>query len=229
MKSMMHSLPRVMSSFFVVVAIAAALFSYWHSMSKLRPDYLQEIIMVDNSTLSDNRNENYLIGYSENADNITTYAEQIMTAYPEIELLYLYPKTKAIAVANVSPNCLKFIRTMSDILYIEPDFHVQAMRVQDDLNKTLEWGIDRIDGKLDNKYHYDYTGRGVRVYVIDSGIRFNHTEFRRSSSSESNESSKSRARCGTNFRKNKGESCLDDWGHGTHVAALIGAFYQLGC
>ena len=41
------------------------------------------------------------------------------------------------------------------------------------------WGLDRIDQRvgLDESYHYDTTGAGVTVYVIDTGLRTSHQEF----------------------------------------------------
>ena len=37
--------------------------------------------------------------------------------------------------------------------------------------------LDRIDGTVDDKYHYAWDGAGVTVYIVDSGIRASHTEF----------------------------------------------------
>lgn len=171
-----------------------------------------------------NRPGCYLVSFVEYAGNLTAIVDDIRTTFPEVGVLHMYPSTKAVAIENVSSRCLDFLRAKPYVLDIEPDFVVKAMKVQENLNKTLEWGIDRIDGKIDRKYHYDFTGKGVRVYVIDSGIRFNHFEFRRDPSEVEEDTPKSRARCGKNFRKKMGEDCLDQWGHGTHVAALIGMF-----
>jgi subtilisin family serine protease len=42
------------------------------------------------------------------------------------------------------------------------------------------WGLDRIDQRnlpLNATYNYNWTGSGVRVYVIDTGIRTTHNQF----------------------------------------------------
>jgi subtilisin family serine protease len=95
--------------------------------------------------------------------------------------------------------------------------HTSATSVQ----QGATWGLDRIDQQslpLNGEYHYDGTGSGVTVYVIDSGIRFTHSEFG------------GRATNGHDFvldddpdntlaGQEPGEDCN---GHGTHVAGTIG-------
>lgn len=74
---------------------------------------------------------------------------------------------------------------------------------------TCGWGLDRIDQSsrvLDGAYTYPSTASGVRVYVIDSGIRTTHTQFQ------------GRASWGADFIDG---SRVDCDGHGTHVAATI--------
>ena len=77
-------------------------------------------------------------------------------------------------------------------------------------------GLPAIDAKALNDY--GYTGRGVRIAVVDSGIDGNHPEFA------------GRTGLGTNFA----ESSVTAWGdcansagggcgHGTHVAGILGA------
>ncbi len=69
------------------------------------------------------------------------------------------------------------------------------------------WGLDRIDQaakQLDGNYRYDYTGAGVDVYIIDTGIRLDHSEFT------------DRITAGAYAETFTSVSDCD--GHGTHVA-----------
>ena len=72
-----------------------------------------------------------------------------------------------------------------------------------------EWHTDRIDQRfppLDDTYSSQYTGRGVDVYILDSGIRYSHQVFG------------GRARFGGyDYSNGRGEDCH---GHGTHCAGL---------
>jgi subtilisin family serine protease len=75
--------------------------------------------------------------------------------------------------------------------------------------------LDRIDEAtfpLDHKFTIPTTaGKGVNIYIIDSGININHVDFG------------GRARCGAAFCSSLGCSdCLDRNGHGTNVAGIAG-------
>lgn len=74
------------------------------------------------------------------------------------------------------------------------------------------WGLDRIDQRalgLNGSFVYNRTGSGVRVYIIDTGIRTAHTQFG------------SRATSG--YDAIDGALPADDCnGHGTHVAGTVG-------
>jgi subtilisin family serine protease len=91
--------------------------------------------------------------------------------------------------------------------YIEPDQPVQTTTTQ--TNAT--WGIDRIDQRnrpLSGTFTYFRTGSGVKAYIIDTGIRFNHTQFG--------------GRAITGYDAVDGGSADDCNGHGTHVAGTVG-------
>lgn len=71
------------------------------------------------------------------------------------------------------------------------------------------WGLDRIDSRnRDNAYTYHYTGRGVKVFIPDSGIRSTHQDFG------------GRVVCA--YSVFDGNGCTDSRGHGTHVAGTVG-------
>ncbi len=107
---------------------------------------------------------------------------------------------RAVAALAGNPN----------VAYIEQDQVVRI--VEDQLNAT--WGLDRIDQRplpLNGGYSYNFTGAGVRVYIIDSGIRTDHSEF----------GGGARASSGWDFVDNDPDAS-DCYGHGTHVAGTVG-------
>jgi hypothetical protein len=87
---------------------------------------------------------------------------------------------------------------------------------------TYSWALDRInqqDLPLDNDTHQAYSGAGVHVYILDSGIYPGHSEFQ---TQNSNNQSFSRAACSYNAFTRNNDNCFDGTGHGTHVAGTIG-------
>lgn len=98
--------------------------------------------------------------------------------------------------------------------YVEQDSVIQLIvpSATTSQNPAPSWGLDRIDQPnlpLDSAFHYTNDGAGVSAYVIDTGIRFTHSEFG------------GRAVRGTDVI-NDGKNGSDCNGHGTHVAGTIG-------
>lgn len=107
--------------------------------------------------------------------------------------------------------------TMDDINHsdevdlVEPDQVVVAYDTVQQMNPP-SWGLSHISSPLDadttDAYAYDTSaGRGVNVYVLDTGINTQHVDFG------------GRAQWGTNIA---GGANADNQGHGTHVAGTIG-------
>jgi len=94
-----------------------------------------------------------------------------------------------------------------EVAFVEED---QQVQLQGTWESPAPWGLDRIDQRslpLNASYGYNYTGYGVNVYVIDSGIYTGHAEFG------------GRA---INLYDAWGGNGQDCYGHGTHVAGTIG-------
>lgn len=97
----------------------------------------------------------------------------------------------------------------SRVLFVEEDSYTYPTDVQ----SSSDWGLDRIDQRelpLNGAFMYAYTGAGVNVYVVDSGIRPTHEDFG--------------GRASIAFDAlSDGQNGLDCTGHGTHVAGTIGS------
>ena len=92
------------------------------------------------------------------------------------------------------------------VKYVEEDGVVTL----DTTQNNPPWGLDRIDQRnlpLSATYTYNWTGSGVRAYVIDTGIRTTHTQFGGRAS---------------NVFDAFGGNGADCNGHGTHVSGTIG-------
>jgi len=105
---------------------------------------------------------------------------------------------------------LQSIREMPEVDYVERDQIVKTQHIQ----TSAPWGLARISHRPKltfgtfTKYEFDADGgKGVDVYVIDTGINIDHKEF------------EDRASWGKTVPRNDVDK--DNNGHGTHCAGTI--------
>lgn len=91
-----------------------------------------------------------------------------------------------------------------DVEYIAPDRPLKA---------TLDFAEPAINANLALKYGYD--GTGITVAVIDSGIMDSHPDLL-------DVNGKSRVVYAESFNLTEGNDYFDRYGHGTHVAGILG-------
>ena len=107
---------------------------------------------------------------------------------------------------EMSPEDAERLSQDFRVAWVEEDGVVTADATQ----SNPPWGLDRIDQRnrpLNAIYTFNWTGSGVRAYIIDTGIRTSHTQFG------------GRASNVFDAFGGNGQDCN---GHGTHVAGTVG-------
>jgi aqualysin 1 len=124
------------------------------------------------------------------------------------QLEYVYSHALRGFALTLPAEAIDGISHNPQVDFVEADGVVTA----DTTQSNATWGIDRIDQRalpLSHTYTYNATGAGVKAYIIDTGIRFTHTQFG------------GRAIKGVD-KVTAGGSAADCNGHGTHVAGTVG-------
>jgi hypothetical protein len=109
--------------------------------------------------------------------------------------------------AKMNSTAAKRLAADPSVSYVEQD---RVARI-DSTQTNPTWGLDRIDQTslpLSKSYTYG-PATGVTAYIIDTGVRFSHSEFG------------GRAKSGYDFVDNDADAS-DCQGHGTHVAGTVG-------
>lgn len=122
------------------------------------------------------------------------------------QVLYRYGAALNGFAATLPTAAVQALQRNPLVAYIEADQEMWAV----DTQGNATWGLDRIDQHnlpLDGSYSYELTGSGVTAYIIDTGIRYTHTDFG------------GRASFGYDALGGNGVDCH---GHGTHVAGTVG-------
>jgi subtilisin family serine protease len=144
--------------------------------------------------------DSYIVVLEDNAD------PRSVAAVAGVSPMFVYTAALTGFAATLNHGQLTALLHNPNVSYVEQNQPVSLSTTQ----PNATWGLDRVDQRglpLDNQFVYGPTGLGVRAYVIDTGIRTDHTQFG------------GRASVGADVLGGTGQDC---GGHGTHVAGTIG-------
>lgn len=133
------------------------------------------------------------------------------------------------AVATVD-QALAMFRARPGVEFAQPDYRVQVTATPDDPSVGSQWGLNAIGAP---QAWNTGTGTGrIIVAVIDSGVAYNHPDLKANiwhnpgeiagNGIDDDHDGYVDDAVGYNFVSNNGNP-VDDDGHGTHVAGIIGA------
>ncbi|WP_242878802.1 S8 family peptidase [Clostridium beijerinckii] len=108
-------------------------------------------------------------------------------------------KNANVLSASIPTTSIKDLKNDPNVLAVEQDIIVKTN------SQTVDWGVNRIQAQT--SWSSSYTGKGVKIGIVDTGIA-NHEDL-----------SVAGGAAFTSYTT----SYLDDNGHGTHVAGIIGA------
>ncbi|MBL1218708.1 MAG: subtilisin [Planctomycetes bacterium] len=112
-----------------------------------------------------------------------------------------------VIAAEIDPAALNAVTLLPGVELIEWDGEFQAY--DQELDNT--WGVKHIGGGY--AHDFGYTGSGVKVAVLDTGIDYNHPELA------------GKVMGGWDFQNNDPDP-MDDHDHGTHVSGTIAAAWD---
>ncbi len=166
------------------------------------------------SLASQTADESWIVVLQDNEANPSQTAAQLAGALNAAPTRVYQHAIKGFAVTLPAAAAAGLARNPR-VKRVDPDLPMSIVATQ----TGATWGLDRIDQAalpLNGSYTYNNDGAGVTAYILDTGIRYDHSEFYTSSTNTT-----SRAVFGYDAIGG-GTPGADCHGHGTHVAGTVG-------
>ena len=148
----------------------------------------------------------YIVVFRDGVADAPGLARQLTAAHGGT-LRFTYTHAIRGFSASLPDAAVAALQRHPQVAYVEQDQPMHAISIT---QTNATWGIDRVDQldlPLSTTYTYANNGSGVRAYILDTGIRYTHTEFG------------GRASFGFDAIGGDGSDCN---GHGTHVSGTVG-------
>jgi subtilisin family serine protease len=151
--------------------------------------------------------DSYIVVLNEGAMGASVFAEQAARSQ-NLDVQHVFSRALNGFSVRMTEAQARALARNPNVAYIEADQEVALVATQ----SPATWGLDRVDQRnlpLNNAYTFNFSGTGVNVYIIDTGIRASHVDFS--------------GRVVSGFTAiNDGNGTNDCNGHGTHVAGTAG-------
>ncbi len=178
----------------------------------------------------------YLVSLKESGADAARAGSGLDTLLADLDargarIVHVYSHALHGFAAELDAATLDWLRMRPEVALVEQDVeHAFASTAGTQLDQpagSLPWGLDRIDQRSatgDGAFRYQNRGESAHVYVIDSGVRGSHAEFR-GSDGRSRVTPVWNAVAG-NALDTTEDSCAPtsypQLGHGTSVASVVG-------
>ncbi|MEO5635270.1 MAG: S8 family serine peptidase [Candidatus Paceibacterota bacterium] len=153
--------------------------------------------------------DRYIVEFFPNETDVEAASDQLVEETTKKEKKHTYIKALKGFTATLTDEDVEELRKNPKVKSVNKD---SIVRIATTIQEQAPWGLDssdQRDGSYDGVYHYDSTGAGVNVYILDTGIRDTHVEFG--------------GRVTNGFTSvNDGNGTSDCNQHGTHVAGIVG-------
>ena len=150
--------------------------------------------------------DQYIVVFREGVGDVPGLARALAAAHRG-SLRFTYRAALKGFSARLPAGAAQALARHPSVQLVEQDQPMTIFTTQ----ASATWGLDRSDQRalpLSGTFTYANTGAGVRAYIIDTGIRFDHNEFG--------------GRAASGYDAVDGGAADDCNGHGTHVASTLG-------